>query len=117
MGMCSPQCGAARGPGAIITPVPQAQHRVRVATGAVARSATRGDAGAGGGVELKVVQAMLGHVSVMLTADTYASLLSEMARQAAERTACLVLWDAGKVRHQVPPRGRPGLVLVPPRCH
>ncbi|WP_436888382.1 tyrosine-type recombinase/integrase [Nocardiopsis dassonvillei] len=70
------------------------------------------------GVELKVVQAMLGHASIVLTADTYASVLPEVAREAAERTAWLVLRDAGKVRRQVRGRGgRRGLVLVPPRSH
>ncbi|MDE3721376.1 site-specific integrase [Nocardiopsis sp. N85] len=70
------------------------------------------------GVELKVVQAMLGHASIVLTADTYASVLPEVAREAAERTAWLVLQDAGKVRRQVRGRGgRRGLVLVPPRSH
>ncbi|OKI16311.1 hypothetical protein A6A08_26150 [Nocardiopsis sp. TSRI0078] len=56
------------------------------------------------GVELKVVQAMLGHASIVLTADTYASVLPQVAREAAERTASLVLRDAGWVRRQV--RGR-----------
>ncbi|MGW9348443.1 protein kinase domain-containing protein [Nocardiopsis flavescens] len=70
------------------------------------------------GVELKVVQAMLGHASIVLTADTYASVLPEVAREAAERMAWLVLRDAGKVRHQVRGRGgRRGLVLASPRSH
>lgn len=70
------------------------------------------------GVELKVVQAMLGHASIVLTADTYASVLPEVAREAAERTAWLVLRDAGRTgRHTKRRRGRRGLVLVPPRPH
>ncbi|WP_376739903.1 tyrosine-type recombinase/integrase [Nocardiopsis dassonvillei] len=50
------------------------------------------------GVELKVVQAMLGHASIVLTADTYSCVLPEVAREAAERTAWLVLRDSGRVR-------------------
>ncbi|WP_241479768.1 tyrosine-type recombinase/integrase [Nocardiopsis lucentensis] len=70
------------------------------------------------GVELKVVQAMLGHASIVLTADTYASVLPEVAHEAAERTAWLVLLDAGRTgRHTRGRRGRRGLVLVPPWTH
>ncbi|MCP3017386.1 tyrosine-type recombinase/integrase [Nocardiopsis dassonvillei] len=70
------------------------------------------------GVELKVVQAMLGHASIVLTADTYASVLPEVAQEAAERTAWLVLRDAGRAgRHTKRRRGRRGLVLVPPGSH
>ena len=43
------------------------------------------------GVELKVVQDMLGHASIVLTADTYTSVLPEVARQAAEDTAALII--------------------------
>jgi integrase len=68
------------------------------------------------GVELKVVQAMLGHASIVPTADTYSSVLPQVAREAAERTAWLVLRDSGR-SHQ---RGRARRVktgLVPPRPH
>lgn len=41
--------------------------------------------------ELKTVQAMLGHSSIVLTADTYTSVLPCLAHQAAEATAELVL--------------------------
>ncbi|MEV4166968.1 tyrosine-type recombinase/integrase [Nonomuraea dietziae] len=41
--------------------------------------------------DLKVVQAMLGHASIVLTADTYVSVLPEVAHQAAQETARLVL--------------------------
>ncbi|ADH68858.1 integrase family protein [Nocardiopsis dassonvillei subsp. dassonvillei DSM 43111] len=69
-------------------------------------------------VELKVVQAMLGHASIVLTADTYASVLPEVAQEAAERTAWLVLRDAGRAgRHTKRRRGRRALVLVPPGSH
>ncbi|MFV2198744.1 tyrosine-type recombinase/integrase [Nocardiopsis sp. LOL_012] len=68
------------------------------------------------GVELKVVQAMLGHASIVLTADTYASVLPEVAREAAERTAWLVLRDAGRVRRCAQARrGRRG--VDPARAH
>ncbi|MEV6647046.1 site-specific integrase [Amycolatopsis sp. NPDC051371] len=43
------------------------------------------------GNDLKVVQAMLGHSSIVLTADTYTSVLPCLAHQAAEATAALVL--------------------------
>ncbi|MGW5879019.1 site-specific integrase [Nocardiopsis terrae] len=68
------------------------------------------------GVELKVVQAMLGHASIVLTADTYSSVLPQVAREAAERTAWLVLRDAGRAHR----RGRARRVrrgLAPPRPH
>jgi hypothetical protein len=38
-----------------------------------------------------VVQAMLGHSSIVLTADTYTSVLPALAHQAADATARLVL--------------------------
>jgi integrase len=41
--------------------------------------------------DLKVVQAMLGHASIVLTADTYVSVLPEVAHRAARETAWLVL--------------------------
>ncbi|OOC00631.1 site-specific integrase [Amycolatopsis azurea DSM 43854] len=43
------------------------------------------------GNDLKVVQAMLGHSSIVLTADTYTSVLPCLAHSAAEATAELVL--------------------------
>jgi integrase len=42
-------------------------------------------------IDLKVVQAMLGHASIVLTADAYVSVLPEVARQAAGETARMVL--------------------------
>jgi integrase len=42
-------------------------------------------------VDLKTVQDMLGHTSYAFTADTYATVLPEQAKQAAESTARLVL--------------------------
>lgn len=41
--------------------------------------------------DLRIVQDMLGHTSYALTADTYTTVLPEVAFQAARATACLVL--------------------------
>jgi integrase len=49
------------------------------------------------GVDLKVVQAMLGHASIVTTADIYTSMLSEAAHTAAEASAAFVL-DAARTR-------------------
>jgi integrase len=49
------------------------------------------------GVDLKVVQAMLGHSSIITTADIYTSVLSEAAYAAAEASAAFVL-DAARNR-------------------
>jgi hypothetical protein len=43
------------------------------------------------GAELKTIQDQLGHSSIVLTADTYVSVLPEVARKAAEDTATLVI--------------------------
>jgi len=40
---------------------------------------------------LKVVQDMLGHSSIVLTADTYTSVLPEVAHKAAEDVATLII--------------------------
>jgi integrase len=42
------------------------------------------------GADLKVVQDMLGHSSIVLTADTYTSVLPQVAHQAAADTAALI---------------------------
>ncbi|GGU90227.1 hypothetical protein GCM10010182_00880 [Actinomadura cremea] len=49
------------------------------------------------GVELKVVQDMLGHSSIVLTADTYTSVLPEVAHRAAEKTAAHVMKARGLI--------------------
>jgi hypothetical protein len=49
------------------------------------------------------IEDMLGHASIMLTADTYTSVLPEVARHAAEAVATLVL-QAGRL---VPGTSRP----------
>ncbi|MEU8798591.1 site-specific integrase [Spirillospora sp. NPDC048819] len=64
------------------------------------------------GVELKVVQEMLGHSSIVLTIDTYTSVLPEVAHTAAEQTATHVLRAGWRVpgikrrRRPSSPRGR-----------
>jgi hypothetical protein len=42
------------------------------------------------GVDLKIVQETLGHVSSTFTRDTYTSVYPEVARAAAESTAALI---------------------------
>jgi hypothetical protein len=63
------------------------------------------------GVELKVVQDMLGHSSIVLTADTYTSVLPEVAHVAAEKVASLILKAGrlvpGTTRTRRRPRIRP----------
>jgi len=49
------------------------------------------------GVELKVVQEMLAHSSIVLTADAYTSVLPQVAHTAAEETAALLMHAAGIV--------------------
>ena len=43
------------------------------------------------GVDLRVVQEMLGHSSIVLTADTYTSVLPAVAHTAAEKVAALII--------------------------
>ncbi|MET9260814.1 site-specific integrase [Amycolatopsis sp. NPDC004079] len=60
------------------------------------------------GADLKTVQHLLGHSSIVLTADTYVSVLPTLARDSAEATARLVL-DAActtGTRLRVPRRRR-----------
>ena len=63
------------------------------------------------GVDLRTVQGMLGHCSIVLTADTYVSIALELAQSAAEAVAWLVLRagrrppGGGKIRKpSAPPR-------------
>jgi hypothetical protein len=67
------------------------------------------------GNDLKTVQAMLGHASIVLTADTYTSVLPSLARQSAEATARLVL-DAARMtgaRLRRPRRARKPILRRP----
>ena len=71
------------------------------------------------GADLKAIQDMLGHASIVLTADTYTSVLPEVARQTAEGIAALVL-AAGRNppgRSTGPPRRPAGLTTGSPRPH
>jgi site-specific recombinase XerD len=43
-----------------------------------------------GGADMKTVQEMLGHSSITITMDIYASVLPELAKEAAEAAAKLV---------------------------
>src|SRR5215472_6345595 len=43
------------------------------------------------GVDLRIVQEMLGHSSIVLTADTYTSVLPAVAHAAAEKVAALIV--------------------------
>jgi hypothetical protein len=42
-------------------------------------------------VDLRTVQEMLGHSSIVLTADTYIFVVPELARDAAEKIAALII--------------------------
>ena len=55
------------------------------------------------GVDLRTVQEQMGHSSIVLTADTYTSVLPEVAHAAAEKVAALIV-RAGCL---VPGTGRP----------
>lgn len=58
-----------------------------------------------GGANLKVVSEMLGHSTIAITADTYTSVLPEVAREAAEAAVRLV------------PRRTPVVLPAPFRPH
>ena len=60
-----------------------------------------------GGADLKTVSEMLGHSTITITADTYASVLPEVAHRAAEAAARLV------PRTQSAESTRPGPISVP----
>ena len=60
-----------------------------------------------GGADLKTVSEMLGHSTITITADTYASVLPEVAHRAAEAAARLV------PRGQPTKLGQPGPISVP----
>ncbi|MEV4360015.1 tyrosine-type recombinase/integrase [Nonomuraea sp. NPDC049625] len=60
------------------------------------------------GTELKVVQRTLGHAGIVLTADTYVSVLPRQYHDSAKATARLVLsavratnWEIGKTREMM----------------
>ena len=64
------------------------------------------------GTDLKVVQDQLGHSTIVLTADTYTSVLPETARTAAERTAALLFPARSSPAKSLQPAA--GLARKPP---
>jgi integrase len=66
------------------------------------------------GVDLKIVQEQVGHSSIVLTADTYTSVLTDKHHKAAEATARLVLAAAarGPKRRKRPAVGPPSKSAV-----
>ncbi|MGW0194440.1 tyrosine-type recombinase/integrase [Nonomuraea sp. NPDC003201] len=53
------------------------------------------------GADLRVVQGLLGHASIVLTADTYTSVLPQLYHDSARATARLVLKAAPKTARKV----------------
>jgi len=68
------------------------------------------------GADLKVVQDMLGHSSIVLTADTYTSVLPEVARKVAEDIASLII-AAGCLVPGTQERRRPAWRKLRRRAH
>ncbi|MET9252081.1 site-specific integrase [Nonomuraea sp. NPDC003709] len=58
------------------------------------------------GADLRVVQGMLGHASIVLTADTYTSVPPQLYHDSARATAQLVLQAARKTTRKVNKRAR-----------
>jgi integrase len=71
------------------------------------------------GVDLRIVQEMLGHSSIVLTADTYTSVLPDVAHSAAEKVAALIVRAGclvpGTRRHRRRQTGRAGRGRAQPR--
>jgi integrase len=65
------------------------------------------------GADLKVVSDQLGHSSIVLTADTYISVLPPLALKAAEATAKLI----AKAGRRIPGSKRPHRRAAPARAH
>ncbi|MBE1588302.1 tyrosine-type recombinase/integrase [Nonomuraea angiospora] len=53
------------------------------------------------GADLRVVQGLLGHAGIALTADTYTSVLPQLYHDSARATARLVLQAARKTTRKV----------------
>ncbi|MFG2058514.1 tyrosine-type recombinase/integrase [Micromonospora sp. NPDC048930] len=58
------------------------------------------------GADLKTVQDLLGHASIVTTADTYTSVLPYAQRRCADATARLVLAAARRTREKIRKRAR-----------
>ncbi|MEV0329105.1 site-specific integrase [Micromonospora echinospora] len=63
------------------------------------------------GADLKTLQDLLGHSSIVITADTYTSVLPQVQRHCADATAHLVLTAARRTRKKTRPR--PGRTAPP----
>ena len=66
------------------------------------------------GTDLKIVQDQLGHSTIVLTADTYTSVLPETARTAAEHTAALLFPAPRPPRQERKARGVAGTQAAAP---
>jgi hypothetical protein len=53
------------------------------------------------GADLKTLQDLLGHASIVITADTYTSVLPPAQRRCADATATLVLAAARRTRNKI----------------
>jgi hypothetical protein len=58
------------------------------------------------GADLKTLQDLLGHSSIVITADTYTSVLPLAQRRCADATAKLVLAAARRTRDKIRKNGR-----------
>jgi integrase len=63
------------------------------------------------GVDIKVVSAMLRHSSIAITADLYAEVVTELAREAAEKTAAMIPRNKARATRRSP-HGPPRLGSV-----
>ena len=67
------------------------------------------------GADLKTIQDQLGHASVVLTADTYTTVLPAAQRKAAEATARLILTTARGARDKIRRKNRRRAPARPPQ--
>ena len=58
------------------------------------------------GADLKTLQDLLGHSSIVVTADTYTSVLTQIQRRCADATAQLVLNAARRTRKKIKTKAR-----------
>ncbi|WP_030443492.1 tyrosine-type recombinase/integrase, partial [Actinoplanes subtropicus] len=58
------------------------------------------------GADLKTLQDLLGHSSIVVTADTYTSVLPQIQRRCADATAQLVLNAARRTRKKIKTKAR-----------
>ena len=67
------------------------------------------------GADLKTLQDLLGHSSIVVTADTYTSVLPEVQRRCADATAQLVLAAARRTRKKIKSQGAEEPARPPPK--